>query len=145
MEQKEIEWELMKLCERVAGARARYEEQSKIEDTIRHINSLVHGLGSAKPVRDAKELLADLVRERALSEDRLWRALIEGCAERISLGGSVPTSGYLEARGILEDIYTRIIRDGETTADVLDGAFMARIGDHLGERNKEGLDVPGSI
>jgi hypothetical protein len=83
MDRKELEREILEACERVAGARGRYAKLCQIEDTIRGVNSLAHGLGNAKPYREAKELLADLVREQALSEDRLWRALIEGTADRI--------------------------------------------------------------
>lgn len=39
--------------------------------------------GSAKQIRDAKELLCGIVREQALSEDRLWHAVIEDAADRI--------------------------------------------------------------
>ena len=81
MERKELERELLELCERVAGARARYKVHCDNEDTIRHVAGYLSS--EAKPYREAKELLADKVREQALSEDRLWRALIEGCVDRI--------------------------------------------------------------
>lgn len=81
MEQKELERELMELCERVSGAKARYTAHSAVEDTIRSVSG--YNSGEAKPYREAKELLADKVREQALSEDLLWRALIIGAAQRI--------------------------------------------------------------
>ncbi|HEX9430581.1 MAG TPA: hypothetical protein VF944_09405 [Candidatus Bathyarchaeia archaeon] len=71
MKQEEVETLLIELCDRVASAKARYAKLNAIEDTIRSVNSLAHGMVNSKPIRDAKELLADIVREQALSEDRL--------------------------------------------------------------------------
>lgn len=79
----EIERILLELCERVAGARARYHEFRRVEDTILGVSSLAKGLGNAKKYREAKELLGDLIREQAMAEDHLWRKLVEGAAEEL--------------------------------------------------------------
>lgn len=42
MDRNELKRELLEVCERVAGARARY---AKLEDTIRRVNNIVYGMG----------------------------------------------------------------------------------------------------
>lgn len=91
MDRKELEREILEACERVAGARARYAHHCAVEDTIRSVAG--YNSTEAKPYREAKELLADKVRDQAISEDRLWRAVVEGTVDRI-----------LESFGRREDI-----------------------------------------
>lgn len=81
MDRNEIERELLEVCERVATARQRYEELNRVEDTIRGVNTLNTAMGQT--LRTAKHDLADVVRVQALEQDKLWRKLIETCAERI--------------------------------------------------------------
>lgn len=81
MTREEREQWLLLLCDRVAGAKARYKEKNDLENMIRGVNALA----SKEPAktREARELLAELVREGALSEDRLWRDLVITAAAEI--------------------------------------------------------------
>lgn len=79
MELKEIERELLELCERVATAKERYAKLCAQEDTVRSVNTLNHP-GSLRVKHD----LADIVRVAALEQDTLWRRLITDCALRIN-------------------------------------------------------------
>ena len=105
MDRNELERELLELCERVAGARGRYAEQCKIEDTIRSISG--YAIPASGPYREAKELLADMVRERALSEDHLWRQLVIGCADRIAASYETKLNDLHNAARIESESATR--------------------------------------
>lgn len=79
MDARELERELLELCDRVAGARERYRKLSDTEATVRTVSTL----GSTSLMRDAKHALGDVVRTQALAEDNLWRQLVIGFANKL--------------------------------------------------------------
>lgn len=81
IDHKELERELLELCERVAGARARYIKLRDIQSTIGYVSG--YSAAESKQYIEAKQLLSEKLNEQAMSEDNLWRQLIIGCAERI--------------------------------------------------------------
>lgn len=118
MDRNEIEREILEACDRVSGARERYRKFNEVEDTIRSIAAFPP-VAQARGYREAKEILADLVRERALSEDRLWRAVVEGAADRIAASFKqklddlhnailVEQTKEIEAIELLRQLYDRV-------------------------------------
>lgn len=110
MKQEELESELTNLCERVILARQQYQELCRVEDAVRSIDTLHTTLG------EAKYQLADVARERALEQDKLWRTLI------ISLARKLRIETEKEANQIAEEYrgqLSRAHRDWELEATEL--------------------------
>jgi len=138
MDQHELERELLELCDRVAGARARYKAYCDHEDVIRGVNTIRH-----PELRDAKENLADIVRVQALSEDQLWRALIEGTRDRILASFQTKLDDLHKAVLVESENNTREIEAVELLSHVLEALPREALQEALWEEIEDFMD-PGA-